>query len=73
MCQALNNDYTCCLCNLNYEETTFHMLFQCPFSGSCWNYIGIYWNHSHDFFDMIISAEEMFREKVLHVDHGYLG
>jgi hypothetical protein len=36
------DDYSCVLCNLNTEEYTYHLLFQCPFSVECWNFLGIH-------------------------------
>jgi hypothetical protein len=62
MSLVLNNDYTCCLCDQNCEETVYHLLFDCPFSVSCWNYIDIHWNYSLDFFDMVTLAKELFRK-----------
>jgi hypothetical protein len=31
-------DYSCVLCNLHIEYT-YHLLFQCPFSTECWNFL----------------------------------
>jgi hypothetical protein len=47
------DDYNCVLCNLNIEEYTYHLIFQCPFSAWCWNYLGIHWDHNLYFFDTI--------------------
>jgi hypothetical protein len=38
----IEDDYNCVLCNLNIEEYTYHLIFQCPFSARCWNYLGIH-------------------------------
>jgi hypothetical protein len=40
------DDYSCVLCNLNIEELSYHLIFQCPFSSECWNYLGFNWDHS---------------------------
>lgn len=61
-CLVSNNDYTCNLCDHNCEETTYHLLFNCLFSISCWNYIGVQWDHSLDFFNMIMVAKDLFRK-----------
>lgn len=50
-------DYKCVLCNLNLEETTYHLFFECPFSTSCWNFVGISWDHATSFFDTIQKAK----------------
>jgi hypothetical protein len=47
------DDYNCVLCNLNIKEYTYHLLFQCPFSVECWNFLDIHWNHDLYFFDTI--------------------
>uniref|UniRef100_A0A0A9D7I7 Reverse transcriptase zinc-binding domain-containing protein n=1 Tax=Arundo donax TaxID=35708 RepID=A0A0A9D7I7_ARUDO len=47
------DNYNCVLCNLNLEEFTYHLFFECPFSTRCWNFIGIQWDHSLPFFDTI--------------------
>jgi hypothetical protein len=33
------DDYNCVLCNLNIEELSYHLIFQCPFSSECWDYL----------------------------------
>jgi hypothetical protein len=45
------------LCNLDIEEYTYHLIFQCPFSERCWNYLGIHWDHGLYFFDAIMKAK----------------
>jgi hypothetical protein len=35
------NNLNCILCDRGCEETTYHHLFDCPFSLECWNYVGI--------------------------------
>jgi hypothetical protein len=45
------------LCNLDIEEYTYHLIFQCPFSERCWNYLGIHWDHGLYFFDTIMKAK----------------
>jgi hypothetical protein len=51
------DDYSCMLCNLDIEEYTYHLLFQCPFSDWCWNSLGIQWGHGLYFFDTIKKAK----------------
>jgi hypothetical protein len=48
--QIEGDDYNCVLCNLDIEEYTYHLIFQCPFSERCWNYLGIHWDHGLYFF-----------------------
>jgi hypothetical protein len=45
------------LCNWDIEEYTYHLIFQCPFSERCWNYLGINWDHGLYFFDTIKKAK----------------
>jgi hypothetical protein len=45
-----NNDFTCVLCDLKREETTFHLFFNCPFSKRCWKHLNINWCYQTDFF-----------------------
>jgi hypothetical protein len=54
------SNLNCILCDLNYEETTYHLLFDCPFSSECWNYVGIQWNHDLDFFLTIEATKGSF-------------
>ena len=44
------NNYIYVLCNMNVEETAFHLFFTCPFSQHCWQHLGIQWNLTTDFF-----------------------
>lgn len=62
-CIVPNNDYSCVLCALNYEETTYHILFDFLFNTACWDYVGIHWDHSLGFFLMIQSAKGIFGNK----------
>jgi hypothetical protein len=55
-----NNDHSCTLCNLNCEETTYCLLFECPFSVECWNFVGIQWDHALDFFHMVANTRNQF-------------
>jgi hypothetical protein len=52
------DDYSCVLCNLNVEELSYHLIFQCPFNYECWDYLGINWDHSLQFFDTIWKAKQ---------------
>ncbi|KAJ1283790.1 hypothetical protein BS78_03G153800 [Paspalum vaginatum] len=51
------NIYSCVLCNANEEETAFHLFFHCAFSTMCWHHIGIHWDFTLPFFDMMIKAK----------------
>lgn len=62
-CAPLNADLTCVLCSLQHRETLFHLFFQCPFSKRCWRKIGISWNTSLEFFQMLVLARLRFRGK----------
>lgn len=54
------SDLRCVLCDSNCEETTFHLLFEWPFSLECWQYVGIQWNLELDFFIMFEDAKNAF-------------
>jgi hypothetical protein len=53
----LDINLDCDLCDMHCEETTYHLLFRCPFSIDCWSYVGLHWNHDLDFFPMIHEAK----------------
>jgi hypothetical protein len=53
-------DYSCVLFNLNVEKLSYHLIFQCPFSYECWDYLGITWDHDLHFFNTIQKAKEDF-------------
>jgi len=55
------NNYTCVLCNVNAEETAFHLFFSCSFSKSCWKAIGIDWRINLHFFQMMKRARQDFQ------------
>ena len=64
------NSYSCAICNMNVEETLFHLFFECSFSQACWTYVGINWELNLPPLDMIITARNnfgspMFREVLL--------
>jgi hypothetical protein len=52
--------YSCVLCNLNVEELSYHLIFQCPFSYECWYYLEITWDHDFHFFNTIQKAKQDF-------------
>ncbi|XP_062202856.1 WD repeat-containing protein GTS1-like isoform X2 [Phragmites australis] len=52
-----NNNYSCVLCDLQTEETDFHLFFACPFSKRCWESIFLHWDHNLPFFDMVRQAK----------------
>jgi len=49
------------------EETAFHLLFGCPFSQGCWEYLGIQWDFSMDFFLMTIQAKQHLQSPFMEV------
>jgi hypothetical protein len=51
------NDYSCPLCPGNNEETTFHHFFMCPFSLDCWHHLGINWDFSLGFHNIMEKAK----------------
>ena len=51
------NDYSCAICTQQQEETTFHLFFDCIFSRQCWHRLGIHWNNSLPFFQMMEEAK----------------
>jgi hypothetical protein len=52
------DDYSCVLCNLNVEELSYHLIFQCLFSYECRDYLGINWDRNLQFFDTIWKAKQ---------------
>jgi hypothetical protein len=72
------DDYNCAICNSNVEETCMHLFFECPFSLSCWNHIGIHWDFSLPPLDMLIEARTnfgspIFRERFSSLPAGRFG
>lgn len=61
-CIVVNGDYNCVLYDLHYEETTYHLIFNCPFNNASQNHMGIYQDHLLNFF-LIGAAREHFRYK----------
>jgi hypothetical protein len=51
------NDYSCPLYANNHEETTFHHFFLCPFSLNCWHHLGINWDFSLGFHNIMEKAK----------------
>ena len=51
------NDYSCAICTQQQEETAFHLFFDCIFSRQCWHRLGIHWNNSLPFFQMMEEAK----------------
>jgi hypothetical protein len=47
------DDYSCVLCNLDIEEFSYHLIFQCPFSTECWSFLGIHWDQDLYFLETI--------------------
>ena len=58
------DDYTCALCSSGYEETCFHLFFECPFSKICWQSLSIDWNLQIPPLDMVIEARNAFGSSV---------
>jgi hypothetical protein len=64
------DDYSCVLCNIGSEESTFHLFYECNFSQSCWGSISINWNLNLRPLDVMLNATEqlgsqIFREIVI--------
>jgi hypothetical protein len=57
---ASDSNFYCTLCDLHCEDTTYHLLFCCPFSTECWNFVGFQWNHDLEFFSMIEASKGTF-------------
>ena len=51
------NNYNCVLCNNSIEESALHLFFNCPFSQACWQYLGISWDLTKEFFQMMHHAK----------------
>ena len=56
------NNYSCVLCRRQLEETAFHLFFECSFSRSCWESIGLKWTRTLPFFSMIQNARQSFNK-----------
>jgi hypothetical protein len=54
------DDYNCVLCDLNCEESCFHLFFECPFSRDCWATIPIVWDLDLTPLVMMLHAREVF-------------
>ena len=55
-----NEEANCVMCHPAPEETTYHLVFQCPFSELCWDFLHIGWDHTLDFFQTMIKAQQDF-------------
>ncbi|EEE52348.1 hypothetical protein OsJ_34391 [Oryza sativa Japonica Group] len=51
---------TCNICNLTTTEDYIHLFFSCPFAQQCWNCIGINWDLTLEFMNMIMTARRLF-------------
>uniref|UniRef100_A0A453B0K5 Reverse transcriptase zinc-binding domain-containing protein n=1 Tax=Aegilops tauschii subsp. strangulata TaxID=200361 RepID=A0A453B0K5_AEGTS len=51
---------TCILCTPHEEETIDHLIFNCPFSQTCWSKIGISYNFGISRIDATIRAKEIY-------------
>jgi len=58
------DDYNCVLCNLDCEESSFHLFFECPFCRDCWATIPITWNLNISALDMILQARQDFDNSI---------
>jgi hypothetical protein len=52
-CAKDDDDLSCVLCNTNQRETRDHLFFNCPFSTTCWQFLGISWNANLEFYQRI--------------------
>ena len=55
------NKYNCVLYSSNIEELAFHLFFSCPFSQACWQSLGISWDFTKEFFQMMQHAPSLWR------------
>jgi hypothetical protein len=53
------DNYNCALCQLQREETAFHLFFNCPFSQDCWRHLNIQWNYQINFFATFQQARDL--------------
>lgn len=53
----IGDDLDCLLCGCHVEETISHMIFSCPFSTACWDYLGITWPSSGLLVDWIAQGK----------------
>jgi hypothetical protein len=58
-----DSNFNCPICNMNVEETTFHLFFSCPFSAQCWAHLGINWDFNLPFHMMMIKVRQQFNSK----------
>ncbi|CAO2201894.1 unnamed protein product [Urochloa humidicola] len=58
--QIEGNNYSCVLCQSNSEETAMHLFFSCSFAKKCWQEIGVQWDMSTPFFQMLQHAKQNF-------------
>lgn len=52
----------CSICNLSTTEDYIHLFFSCPFAQQCWNCIGITWDLTLEFMNMIMIARRLFTQ-----------
>uniref|UniRef100_A0A8I6YD47 Reverse transcriptase zinc-binding domain-containing protein n=1 Tax=Hordeum vulgare subsp. vulgare TaxID=112509 RepID=A0A8I6YD47_HORVV len=55
---------SCVLCIAQEEETIDHLIFNCPFSQTCWAKIGISYNSSISRIEATIRAKEIYSGKL---------
>jgi hypothetical protein len=48
-------DYSCVLCSSLTEEYLLHLMVQCPFASTCWNWIGLQVSDQQDLFQNLES------------------
>lgn len=58
------DSYDCVLCTHSVEETLMHLMFECPFSASCWAYLRIHWNVALMPDAMLSQARRNFNSKI---------
>uniref|UniRef100_A0A8I7B3T1 Reverse transcriptase zinc-binding domain-containing protein n=1 Tax=Hordeum vulgare subsp. vulgare TaxID=112509 RepID=A0A8I7B3T1_HORVV len=55
---------SCVLCTAQDKETIGHLIFNCPFSQTCWSKIGISYNSTISRIEATIRAKEIYSDRL---------
>lgn len=61
--QTEGNNYTCALCVSNCEEPAMHLFFTFSFAKRCCQSVGLQWDNTVPFFEMLQLAKQTFNHK----------